>query len=131
MMTMRPVTPKVEEPAPVKKSVSWSDEEKPQKTERPRVKAAVKPQPERKKTEARKVPAPKRQLTDAQAAAKAREDAAMRMRKVREDAERAAAERAAARRAQAKTAPSGDVPQRGRPQLRVVEGSAERRRGGA
>lgn len=134
MMTMRPVMPKADAPAPVKRSVPWSDEKKAQtaqKAEPPRQKPVSKPQAERKQSEPRKAAAPKRKLTDAEAAARAREEAARRMRKVREDAERAAAERAAARRSQAKPVPSGDMPRRGRPQLRVVEGSAERRQGGA
>jgi len=70
-------------------------------------------------------------LSEAEAIARAREEAAMRMRKVREDAERAAAQRAATRKKPTAPAASGDAPRRGRPQLRVVEGSAERRQGGA
>ena len=62
----------------------------------------------------------------------------MRMRKVRDDAERAAAARAPRRRpSEATERPAEREParaqtaRRGRPQLRVVEGSAERRQGGA
>ncbi len=101
--------------------------------------AATKPkaQPERTAQPARK-PAPQRKMSEAEAIAKAREEAAMRMRKVREDAERAAAARAPRRKPAAaedrpmdRAQPSGQNTRRGRPQLRVVEGSAERRQGGA
>ncbi|NIY75715.1 type I secretion system permease/ATPase [Thalassospira sp. HF15] len=99
--------------------------------------AKPKTQPERAAQPARK-PAAQRKISEVEAIAKAREEAALRMRKVREDAERAAAKRAPRRR------PSEDAERpaereqvraqstrRGRPQLRVVEGSAERRQGGA
>ncbi|WP_336232007.1 type I secretion system permease/ATPase [Thalassospira sp. CH_XMU1458] len=101
--------------------------------------AATKPkaQPERTAQPARK-PAPQRKISEAEAIAKAREEAAMRMRKVREDAERAAAARAPRRkpaeaedRPMDRAQPSAQNTRRGRPQLRVVEGSAERRQGGA
>ncbi len=101
--------------------------------------AATKPkaQPERTAQPARK-PAPQRKMSEAEAIAKAREEAAMRMRKVREDAERAAAARAPRRKPDAaedrpmdRAQPSAQNTRRGRPQLRVVEGSAERRQGGA
>ena len=93
--------------------------------------------PERAAQAARK-PAPQRKMSEAEAIAKAREEAAMRMRKVREDAERAAAARAPRRkpaeaedRPMDRAQPSAQNTRRGRPQLRVVEGSAERRQGGA
>ncbi|GAA0610126.1 MULTISPECIES: type I secretion system permease/ATPase [Thalassospira] len=96
-----------------------------------------KAQPERAAQAARK-PAPQRKMSEAEAIAKAREEAAMRMRKVREDAERAAAARAPRRkpaeaedRPMDRAQPSAQNTRRGRPQLRVVEGSAERRQGGA
>ena len=101
--------------------------------------AATKPkaQPERTAQPARK-PAPQRKISEAEAIAKAREEAAMRMRKVREDAERAAAARAPRRkpaeaedRPMDRAQPSAQNARRGRPQLRVVERSAERRQGGA
>lgn len=154
MMTMRPVMPKADKPAKAgleKKSVSWTDEAKPEAAEvpkttrppeakvpegkgRPRRQETAKPKAARPDTANRKAAAPKRKMTEAEAIARAREEAAMRMRKVREDAERAAAERAAARRARVTENPAGDTPdapRRGRPQLRVVEGSAKRRQGGA
>jgi PrtD family type I secretion system ABC transporter len=139
MMTMRPVKPKRESPA-----------ERPSREPRPASAADLQPKrtaPAAQSKPARKAPvqaaakpaatkpaaAPKRKLSQAEEIAKAREEAAKRMRKVREDAERAAAERAAKRprrRPEADAAPT-DTPRRGRPQLRVVEGSAERRQGGA
>lgn len=83
------------------------------------------------------VPATERKMSKAEMLRKAREDAAQRMRKVREDAERAAAKRNAARGTPPRPdmtgedAPRPDKPKRGRPQLRVVEGSAKRRQGSA
>ncbi|MCC4239549.1 type I secretion system permease/ATPase [Thalassospira povalilytica] len=144
MMTMRPVVPKAEKAekaeksAPVKKSVSWSEDEKSEQTAAKAKPAAQKPRAERQQSGRRKAvskpakpEAPKRKMSEAEAIARAREEAAMRMRKVREDAERAAAQRAATRKKPTAPAASGDAPRRGRPQLRVVEGSAERRQGGA
>ncbi|WP_417828361.1 type I secretion system permease/ATPase [Thalassospira sp.] len=102
---------------------------------RPAVKSNA--QPARAAQPARK-PVAQRKMSEAEAIAKAREEAAMRMRKVREDAERAAAERAARRKpSDTENRPVEREPmpaqtaRRGRPQLRVVEGSAKRRQGGA
>lgn len=141
MMTMRPVVPKAEKTeksAPVKKSVSWSEDEKSEQMAAKAKPATQKPRAERQQPGGRKTvskpakpEAPKRKMSEAEAIARAREEAAMRMRKVREDAERAAAQRAATRKKPTAPATSGDAPRRGRPQLRVVEGSAERRQGGA
>ena len=141
MMTMRPVSKREEtpkEPTPKDPAMRPSREARPASAadlaaKRP----ATKAQPKRAAQSVRK-PAAQRKMSEAEAIAKAREEAAMRMRKVREDAERAAAARAARRK------PSGNedrladrepiraqTAQRGRPQLRVVEGSAKRRQGGA
>lgn len=81
--------------------------------------------------------AAERKKAEAQAMLEAREAAASRMRKFREDAEREAAKRDADRPRRAaeqsvdQTPARSPRPGRTRPQLRVVEGSAQRRRGGA
>ncbi|MBO6806223.1 type I secretion system permease/ATPase [Thalassospira sp.] len=143
MMTMRPVSKKADA---TKGSARKDPSARPSREARPASAAdlaskrpATKPkaQPERSAQPARK-PAAQRKMSEAEAIAKAREEAAMRMRKVREDAERAAAARAPRRRPSETTErPAEREParaqtaRRGRPQLRVVEGSAERRQGGA
>ncbi len=143
MMTMRPVSKKADA---TKGSARKDPAARPSREARPASAAdlasrrpATKPkaQPERSAQPARK-PAAQRKMSEAEAIAKAREEAAMRMRKVREDAERAAAARAPRRRPSETTErPAEREParaqtaRRGRPQLRVVEGSAERRQGGA
>ncbi|NIZ00401.1 ATP-binding cassette domain-containing protein [Thalassospira lucentensis] len=78
-----------------------------------------------------------RKKAEAQAMFEAREAAASRMRKFREEAEREAAKRdadrprrPAAQAAEQSATPSPSQPRRTRPQLRVVEGSAQRRQGG-
>jgi ABC-type multidrug transport system ATPase subunit len=143
MMTMRPVSKKPE----ANKDASRKDPPKrPTREARPasaadlvakRPSAKPKAQPERQAQPSRK-PAAQRKISEAEAVARAREEAAMRMRKVREDAERAAAARAPRRRPSDAVEGQADREQvraqtarRGRPQLRVVEGSAERRQGGA
>lgn len=143
MMTMRPVSKKqaaTNDAARKDPAARASREARPASAadlapKRPATKP--KAQPERTEQPARK-PAPQRKMSDAEAIAKAREEAAMRMRKVREDAERAAAARAPRRkpaeledRPMDRAQPSAQNTRRGRPQLRVVEGSAERRQGGA
>lgn len=143
MMTMRPVSKKADA---TKGSARKDPAARPSREARPasaadlaskRPAAKPKAQPERSAQPARK-PAAQRKMSEAEAIAKAREEAAMRMRKVREDAERAAAARAPRRRpSEATERPAEREParaqtaRRGRPQLRVVEGSAERRQGGA
>ncbi|WP_033070572.1 type I secretion system permease/ATPase [Thalassospira australica] len=144
MMTMRPVTPKaapkaestpVEKPRPSGKQAA----KQPQRRTTANATAAERQQLSNRKTarEQARATAPKPKMTKAEEMAKAREEAAMRMRKVREDAERAAAERAAKRgaagtpeRSVERRQAAGQSARRGRPQLRVVEGSAERRQGG-
>ena len=138
MMTMRPVS---------KNEVSTKDAARKGPPARPsreaRPASAADLVPKRRvadpKSKPERTPAPvQRIMSEAEAIAKAREDAAMRMRKVREDAERAAAARAP-RRTPAEAQDRLADPQqaraqkasRGRPQLRVVEGSAKRRQGGA
>ncbi|MBC05490.1 type I secretion system permease/ATPase [Thalassospira sp.] len=143
MMTMRPVRKKE---AATQDAARKDPPARPSREARPasaadlaakRPAAKPKTQPERAAQPARK-PAAQRKMSEAEAIAKAREEAAMRMRKVREDAERAAAARAPRRRpADAEDRPAerekvrAQTARRGRPQLRVVEGSAERRQGGA
>jgi PrtD family type I secretion system ABC transporter len=138
MMTMRPVS---KSEAAKKDAVRKDPSARPSREARPASAAdlapkrrapAPKAKPERKPTPAQ------RKLSEAEAIAKAREEAAMRMRKVREDAERAAAARASRRRISDDAERPAEREQvraqntrRGRPQLRVVEGSAERRQGGA
>ena len=143
MMTMRPVSKKPEasrDAARKDPPAASSREARPASAadfapKRPAAKP--KAQPERMAQSTRK-PAAQRKMSEAEAIAKAREEAAMRMRKVREDAERAAAARVprrrpsdAAQRPAEREKVRAQTAQRGRPQLRVVEGSAERRRGGA
>ncbi len=157
MMTMRPVTPKTspsrdavkdERPAQpkakaaAKPAAATTPASAPAASVRGRP-AETKPAEQRQplsdrktvREQVRATPPKSRKISDGEAIIRAREEAAMRMRKVREDAERAAADRAAQRRARVETdrpaARPDDEPRRGRPQLRVVEGSAKRRQGGA
>jgi len=143
MMTMRPVS---KEQAATKDAARKDPPARASREARPASAADLAPkraptkpkeQSERTAQPARK-PAAQRKMSEAEAIAKAREEAAMRMRKVREDAERAAAARAPRRkpaeaedRPMDRAQPSAQNTRRGRPQLRVVEGSAERRQGGA
>jgi PrtD family type I secretion system ABC transporter len=140
MMTMRPVS---KSEATTKDTVRKDPPARPSREARPASAADLAPKrraPEPKATKSERKPTPaQRKVSEAEAIAKAREEAAMRMRKVREDAERAAAARAPRRRvsddverpAEREQQVRAQNTRRGRPQLRVVEGSAERRQGGA
>ena len=151
MMTMRPVAEKQADvaasksPSPMSRTASEKPKSpvasRPAMAKRPAAKTAE-AEPSKQKPLSTKrtvreqvqLTAAERKKADAQAVMAAREAAASRMRQFREDAEREAAKRDAKRPRRAIEQPVDTPPARPRgvrPQLRVVEGSAQRRRGGA
>ena len=151
MMTMRPVAEKQADvaasksPSPMSRIASEKPKSpvasRPAVAKRPAAKTAEAEPPKQKPLSTKRTVREQVQLTaaerkkaDAQAVMAAREAAASRMRQFREDAEREAAKRDAKRPRRAIEQPVDTPPARPRgvrPQLRVVEGSAQRRRGGA